>query len=89
MKGLRHNPCPANGLRPEAANGIMSPRQPGVTFLATGAGERPWTEATHEHTHRRTHIYTHTHTKDDDDVSIVSIILTLSPSYPVMCVSRV
>lgn len=77
MKGLRHTPCPANGLRPEAANGIMSPRQPGVTFLATGAGKAQDGGSAR------------THTKDDDDVHIVSIILTLSPSYPVMCVSRV
>lgn len=37
VKGLGHTPCLANGLRPEAANGIMSLQQPGVTFLATGA----------------------------------------------------
>lgn len=79
MKGPRHTPCPANGLRP-AANGVMSPRQPAVTFLAMGAGK-----ALDEGNAR-----THTHTKDDDDdVSIVSIILTLSPSYPVMGVLSV
>lgn len=78
MKGLRHTPCPANGLRPEAANGIMSPQQPGVTFLATGAGKAL----------NRGNARIHTHTKDDDDdVSVVSINLTPSPSYPVMCVS--
>lgn len=75
MKGLRHTPCPANGLRPEAANGIMSPRQPGMTFLAMGAG--PALDGGN------------THTKEDDDVSMVSIIVTKSPSYPVMCVRRV
>lgn len=77
MKGLRHTSCPANGLRAEAANGIMSPRQPGVTFLAMGTG----TALDGGNTH------THTYTTDDDDVSVVSIILTKSPSYPVMCVS--
>lgn len=35
VKGLRHTPCPTNRLGPEAANGIMSSQQPGLTFLAT------------------------------------------------------
>ena len=51
VKGLRHTPCPANGLRLEAANGIISlewhfwPRAP----------QRHWTGAMH--VHRHTHIY--------------------------------
>lgn len=66
MKGLCYTPCPANGLRPQAANGIMSLQQPGVTLLATGAGKA------------LNRGNTCTHIKHNDDVSIVPIFLTVS-----------
>lgn len=44
VKGLRHTPCPANGLGPEADNGIMNPLQPRVTFFGLKCEEvqRQW-----------------------------------------------
>lgn len=37
VKGLRHTPCPANGLKHEADNGIMNPTTDcNYIFLATG-----------------------------------------------------
>lgn len=76
MKGLRHTPCPANRLGPEAANGIMSSQQPGLTFLAT-VWRTTSTMATRDHAH--------TGTAQDDYMPTTSIPLTMAPSYLVMC----